>query len=62
MKFNIIDSHHGDKIDSFPTLEEAEEALSEYEAYDRREWFYTSGFYEIEEVEEGESPTPLPQK
>jgi len=50
-KFIIRDAEAGNVIDSFPTLEEAEAALNDYEAEDLANNDYLPDFYEIIEKE-----------
>ena len=47
--FIIRDTEAGNFIDSFSTLEEAEQALAEFEESDKNEGIYKAGFYEIVE-------------
>ncbi len=45
--YTIQDREAGNVIDTFNTLIEAQEALSEYEERDQEEGTYTPDFYEI---------------
>ena len=50
-KFIIQDKEAGNYIDSFATLEEAEQTLQEYEIQDKAEGTFTLNFYEIVEAD-----------
>lgn len=50
-KFIIQDKEAGNYIASFVTLEEAQQALQEYETQDKNEGIFTPNFYEIVEAE-----------
>ena len=48
-KFVIRDSEAGNLIDTFNTLEEAKNELSDYEEQDKKDGTYEEDFYEIVE-------------
>lgn len=50
-KYAVCCYENGDVIDIFNTIEEAKQALTEYEEIDMDEGIYEAGFYEIKEVE-----------
>lgn len=50
-KFIIQDKEAGNYIASFATLEEAQQALQEYETQDKADGLYTPNFYEIVEAD-----------
>lgn len=49
MKYILRDREAGNAIEEFYTREEAEQALKNYEAEDKREGIYEPDFYEITE-------------
>ena len=52
MKYAVCCHENGDVIDIFDTMEEAKQALKEYEESDMDEGIYEAEFYEIKEVED----------
>lgn len=53
MKYEIRAHETGDVIDEFDTLEDAQDAMSQYIYEDKREGIYARKFYEIYTEEEG---------
>lgn len=47
MKYSIQDREAGNKIAEFATFEEANSALTEFEAQDKTDGTYSHNFYEI---------------
>lgn len=54
MKYWTRDREAGNKIESFATLEEAREAIANYEEQDKADDAYTEDFYEIYDEENEE--------
>jgi len=53
LRFQIQDKEAGNYIDSFATIEEAQEELKKYEKNDKKDGIYEPDFYEIfDNVEE----------
>lgn len=50
MKYVVCCYENGDVIDIFDTIEDAKQALREYEESDMDEGIYEAGVYEIKEL------------
>lgn len=55
MKYKTQDREAGNFIDEFNTIEEAREAILQYEEEDKKDGTYTPNFYEVAEI--AEEPT-----
>lgn len=51
MKYYTADREAGNRIEAFATREDAERAITAYEAEDMADGTYTPDFYAIEEVD-----------
>lgn len=52
MRYWTRDREAGNKIESFSTLQDAQNAIKAYEEQDRKDGIFTEDFYEICEEEE----------
>lgn len=50
-KYYTCDREAGNKIESFNTIEEARQAIKEYEEKDKKENIYEEDFYQIYDAE-----------